>query len=215
MSTQTVLIIIGALLIAVALIGSGNYVQFKVPPTPAWTRIALGLVGCVLLVLAFTPLATSAGHPSTATTSPSQPSLNPTASTSASPAVLRPTPSLSLSSPPTSPDLNLRCSLNTRSLHSGITVTMTYNVILNRADMVGLGAAIYDNSGNDHSTGYGDVDSIQLPSGQSKNSRPLPIPSNLPPGRYEIDAEIWPPDEVGQNGANTIADAPCAYFTVP
>lgn len=215
MSSQAVLIIIGALLIVVALIGSGNYVQFKVPPTPVWTRIALGLVGCVLLVLAFTPLATSTGHPSTATTTPGQPSLNPTVSTSASPAVLSPTPSSSLSSTPASPDLNLHCSLNTRALHPGITVTMTYNATLNQADVVGLGAAIYDNSGNDQSTGYGDVDRIQLPSGQSRNSRPLPIPSNLPSGRYEIDAEIWPPSEVGQNGANTIADARCAYFTVP
>jgi hypothetical protein len=92
---------------------------------------------------------------------------------------------------------------------------MTYNVALKEPDTVGLGAAIYDNASTDHSTGYGDVDSIQLHSGQTKESRPVPIPGNLPSGRYEIDAEIWPPNEVGQNGANTIADALCAYFSVP
>lgn len=215
MSAQAVLIVIGALLIVVAIIGSGEYVQFKVPPTPVWARIMLGFVGCILLALAFTPLVTSTGHPSTTLAAPSRPGASPTASSSASPAVLGPTPSPSLTSTSASPNLNLRCSLNTRALHLAMMVTMSYNVTLNRADTVGLGAAIYDNSGNDHSTGYGDVDSIQLTSGQTNKSRPLPIPSNLPSGRYEIDAEIWPPNEVGQNGANTIADALCAYFTVP
>ncbi len=115
----------------------------------------------------------------------------------------------------TTVNIRLGCSLNTRSPHPGVTITMTYDMILSRPDVVGLGAAIYDDSGNDDSTGYGDIDSIQLPQGQVRESRPVPIPGNLPAGNYEIDAEIWPPNEVGQDGANTIADATCAYFTVP
>jgi hypothetical protein len=91
---------------------------------------------------------------------------------------------------------------------------MTYNMTLNHGDTVGLGAGIYDESGNDHSTGDGDIGSIYLPPGPDTKSRPVPIPGNLPPGTYEIDAEIWPPNEVGQNGANTLADATCAYFSV-
>jgi hypothetical protein len=111
--------------------------------------------------------------------------------------------------------INVECILSTRSPRPGMTITMTYKLFLNRADKVGLGAAIYDNSGNDDSTGTGDIDSIQLPQGQVSESRPVPIPGDLSPGNYEIDAEIWPANEVGQDGANTIADPTCAYFSVP
>ena len=119
------------------------------------------------------------------------------------------------SASPSPSDIGLKCSLNTRSPHPGMSVKMTYNITMNQRDVVGLSAGIYDNSGNDHSTGYGDIDSIQLSPGQITESRPVPIPSRLSPGRYEIDAEVWPRNEVGRNGANTIADATCGYFSVP
>jgi serine/threonine protein kinase len=121
--------------------------------------------------------------------------------------------------PPASPSkaplhIDLACSLSATSPRPGMTITMTYTMTLNEGDTVGLGAGIYDSTGNDHSTGDGDIDSIYLPPGQVAKSRPVPIPASLPPGTYEIDAEIWPPNEVGQNGANTIADASCTNFTV-
>jgi len=114
-----------------------------------------------------------------------------------------PTVSISTSAPTIVTPLNiiLTCSLNTQSLHSGMTIIMTYAMTLSQRASVGLGAAIYDSSGNDDSTGYGDIDDIQLPQGQVTESRPVPIPSNLPPGNYEIDAEVWPPNEIGQDGA--------------
>lgn len=95
-----------------------------------------------------------------------------------------------------------------------MTFQMTYEVHSNEPVAVGLGAALYDNQGTDHSTGYGDIDSILLPSGQSSKTRPVLIPSNLPAGRYEVDAEIWPSNKVGKNGANTLADATCTFFKV-
>jgi hypothetical protein len=91
---------------------------------------------------------------------------------------------------------------------------MTYEINSNEPVKAGLGAALYDNQGNDHSTGYGDIDSALIPAGQSNRSRPVQFPSNLPAGRYEMDAEIWPDNEVGKNGANTLADATCAFFKV-
>lgn len=112
------------------------------------------------------------------------------------------------------PTIGLGCKLSTEALKPGATFQMTYEIHSNEAVAVGLGAALYDNQGTDHSTGYGDIDSTLLPIGQSSESRPVLIPSGLPAGRYEVDAEIWPNNEVGQNGANTLADATCAFFNV-
>jgi hypothetical protein len=79
---------------------------------------------------------------------------------------------------------------------------------------VGLSAGLYDEEGNDRSNGDGDISSYTLEEGNSNPSRPVTIPRHLPAGRYEIDAEIWPANEIGQNGINDLTDARCAYFTV-
>jgi hypothetical protein len=75
-----------------------------------------------------------------------------------------------------------------------------------------LGAGLYDEKGNDHSNGDGDVSSFTLKQGNSSPSRPVTIPAHLPPGKYELDAEIWPANAVGQNGINDLTDATCGYF---
>jgi len=214
-SPEVVLIIIGALLVVVSIVGSGEYVQFKVPPVPTWGRVMLGVIGCGLLVLAFTPLAASTDHSSARPTLATGAKATPSASGAASTSVPSSSPSASSSSTSAPLDLKLQCSLNTQSLRPGITVIMTYHITLNQEDAVGLGAAIYDNSGNDHSTGRGDINTIILPPGQLTKSRRVPIPSNLSSGRYEIDAEVWPPNEVGKNGVNTVTGATCAHFSVP
>jgi hypothetical protein len=80
---------------------------------------------------------------------------------------------------------------------------------------VGLGAGVYDEQGNDQSNGDGDVSDTTLQEGQSDPSRPVTIPTGLPAGTYEIDAEIWPANEIGKNGVNDLTDAVCGSFKVP
>jgi hypothetical protein len=110
--------------------------------------------------------------------------------------------------------VSLICTLS-KPPRSGAIIILTYHMSLQTAGVVGLSAGIYSKSGNDYSTGYGDISGIQLLKGLVTESRPLLIPPNLPAGTYEIDAEIWPANEVGENGVNTIADTTCAFFSVP
>jgi hypothetical protein len=100
------------------------------------------------------------------------------------------------------------------SMRPGETVQLTYRFDSSAARQVGLGAGLYSNVGTDKSTGDGDISSYQLAAGKTAKSRPVPIPAHLPPGRYELDAELWPPNEVGQNGSQTITTATCGYLTV-
>jgi hypothetical protein len=118
---------------------------------------------------------------------------------------------------PTTPHLQitLTCDLSTKAPMPGMTVQMTYHITSSQQRSVGLGASLYDSQGNDLSTGDGDIDSFLLSAGQTTDSRPLPLPKNIPAGRYEIDAEIWPPNEIGKNGVNTLKDAFCANLVVP
>jgi hypothetical protein len=103
----------------------------------------------------------------------------------------------------------------TGSMRPGQVVQLIYHFDSSASRQVGLGAGLYDSTGNDHSTGAGDINSYHLAQGKSSKTRPVPIPAHLPVGRYELDAELWPPNEVGQNGAQTIATATCGYLTVP
>jgi hypothetical protein len=97
----------------------------------------------------------------------------------------------------------------------GAQVNLTYTIVANESATVGLGAGIYDPSGNDQSTGTGDLDGYPIHSGTQTVTRPLPIPSDLSSGTYEITGEIWPSGQIGADGANTIAEAACAYMKVP
>jgi hypothetical protein len=105
------------------------------------------------------------------------------------------------------------CTINA-SLQPGRTIQLTYHFNSATARRAGLGAGLYDATGNDHSTGAGDINSYEIAPGRTAKSRPVPVPAKLPPGRYELDAELWPPNKVGQNGAQTIASATCGFLTV-
>jgi len=112
-------------------------------------------------------------------------------------------------------EITATCSLGHGRIVPGITTMLTYTIGSNQAATVGLGAGIYNNLGNDESTGYGDVASFPLKAGNNTYSRPVYIPSSLGSGRYEVDGEIWPANEVGAPGANTYAGPTCAWFSVP
>jgi hypothetical protein len=136
----------------------------------------------------------------------------PTVRASFSPSIsTTPTPTLT---PIPTAVIRVKCSIS-QQLRPGITVQLTYDIESSHGLTVGLGAGLYDNVGTDHSTGYGDLDSVPLAIGKNTETRPVLIPGSLPPGRYELDAEIWPQNKVGTNGANTLAEATCAYFDVP
>lgn len=94
-------------------------------------------------------------------------------------------------------------------------VDLIYTIVANESATVGLGAGIYDPSGNDQSTGTGDLDGYTVHPGTQTVTRPLPIPSGLSSGTYEITGEIWPAGQIGADGVNTIAEATCADMTVP
>lgn len=110
--------------------------------------------------------------------------------------------------------LQVTCTLSQWNLRPGLTLRLTYHINSPVARQVGLGAGLYDNRGRDHSNGDGDIDDITVPKGRSSLSRPVVIPANLPASTYELDAEIWPPDEVGKNGVNDLTDASCTFFHV-
>lgn len=140
----------------------------------------------------------------------------------AKPALQTPGPKITPhSGPPTNTataavsSMTLSCSLSQQRLRPGMTVQLTYHVDSPVIRQAGLGAGLYDAQGNDDSNGDGDVDSIALHQGWNSLSRPVTIPANLQPGQYELDAEIWPANEIGQNGVNDLIDATCTYFKVP
>ena len=111
--------------------------------------------------------------------------------------------------------ITLACSLNSAHPRPGMTVTLTYAIQSKQPMQVGLGAGIYDDQRNDSSTGTGDIDSIQLVQGDNTKTRIVPIPKDLPSGTYELTAEVWPPNKIGADGAEILADTPCATFSVP
>jgi hypothetical protein len=101
------------------------------------------------------------------------------------------------------------------NLRPGQTITLVYNIDATGAVKVGLGAGYYDTGGDDHSTGDGDVDALQLHAGQTRTSRPFTVPTGLPRGRYELVCEIWPANSIGSEGVETLAEDPTAYVDVP
>ena len=91
MTTQVVLIIVGALLFAVAIAGSGDYVIFKVPLLGSWARIILGIAGCGIFALSFTPLNNAGIQPKAFSSMPPSAPASPVASpTNAPPSVQTP-----------------------------------------------------------------------------------------------------------------------------
>jgi hypothetical protein len=112
------------------------------------------------------------------------------------------------------PTVTASCEVVSGKLTPGAIVRITYHINASESFPAGLGAGLYDNAGHDHSTGYGDLSDLPLPKGLSSASRPVLLPQNLPASYYEITGEIWPANEIGQNGVNTYADPTCGYFTV-
>ena len=125
------------------------------------------------------------------------------------------TESPTVTTPATVSSMKLTCSLSQKRLRPGMTVQLTYHVDSPAARQVGLGAGLYDEQGNDDSNGNGDIASMSLQEGWNSPSRPVTIPANLAPGQYELDAEIWPANEIGQDGVNDLIDTTCTYFNVP
>jgi hypothetical protein len=212
MNTQVILIIVGSVLMVVGIVGAGKYVNVEIPSLRVWARVFLFVIGVIIFTLAFIlPLnntKSSITHSIAASTSPPQLTGSPAASPT-SQVPISPTPSPTISS------MTLTCSLSQKQLRPGMTIMLTYHVNSPVTRQVGLGAGLYDEPGNDHSNGDGDVSDTTLQQGLSSQSRPVTIPANLPAGKYELDAEIWPANEIGQNNVNTLTDAPCAYFSVP
>jgi hypothetical protein len=147
------------------------------------------------------------------TGSASVPTTSPTAITPTSP--IPTTESPTDTATPKVSSMMLTCNLSQKQLRPGMIVQLTYHVNSPVARQVGLGAGLYDEQGTDHSNGDGDVSSITLQQGWNSPSRSVTIPTDLPPGQYELDAEIWPANEIGQNGVNDLVDATCTYFNVP
>jgi hypothetical protein len=54
-------------------------------------------------------------------------------------------------------------------------------------------------------------DAKQLnPGSNNPVSRPFLIPPGVPAGTYELNAELWPANKIGDDGVETLAEAPCA-----
>lgn len=97
----------------------------------------------------------------------------------------------------------------------GKLATLAYDIKTQAAVDVGLGAGLYDEDGVDHSRGTGDRDSVGLQRGNNRVTRPFMVPADLPAGTYELNAEIWPANLIGDDGVETLADSPCGFVTIP
>jgi hypothetical protein len=97
LTAQVILIIFGAVFFMVAMAGSGDYVQFKVPSLRTWARIIIGIAGCAMLALAFTPLINTGSQPGASSPASSSSPSPATSATSAPPST--DTPYATLKSP--------------------------------------------------------------------------------------------------------------------
>lgn len=100
-------------------------------------------------------------------------------------------------------------------IRPGELIGLTYSIDATAAVDVGLGAGLYDEQGTDHSTGTGDVDNLPVAAGFKRVSRPFKVPADLKPGSYELTAEVWPANKIGDEGVETLADSHCALVTIP
>ncbi|WP_426513155.1 hypothetical protein ACPPVO_22515 [Dactylosporangium sp. McL0621] len=140
--------------------------------------------------------------------SPSPPSsANPTPSAMpSSPAPVRMPP------PPVSPKVvSVACGAPT-SARPGQTITLTYGFNAAGPIVVGLGAGLYDTAGGDHANGDGDVDEASLAVGGTVKTRPFTVPPGLTPGTYELVAEVWPANQIGEG--ETLAEGACGALVV-
>lgn len=97
----------------------------------------------------------------------------------------------------------------------GRKVQLTYTISSKTEATVDLGAEVYADDGSPLVSGFGDDDVYAIRPGEQTATRPLRVPAQLAPGDYEISGELWPAGKRGATGAETVADAVCATFTVP
>jgi hypothetical protein len=169
------------------------------PPLMVLILAALLAVAVVVVVVLYRSLQTEPPDVSPASTPPTTRTTPPTPSPTTPPA----------------PTLQLVCALEPASPKPGQQATVTYTITSNTTRNVGLGAGIYDDEGDDSSTGTGDIDSFPVEVGKQTTTRILPVPRSLKPGTYEITAELWPPNAIGADGTDTLVDSTCATITVP
>lgn len=112
-----------------------------------------------------------------------------------------------------SPRITVDCEAAER-IRPGRRVKLTYDVTSTAEVNVGLGAGFYDESGVDHARGTGDRDSFRLRSGRTRATRPFVVSRDLPAGMYELVAEVWPANMIGDAGTETLADGPCGFVTI-
>lgn len=109
-------------------------------------------------------------------------------------------------------EVTVDCRLQPARPRPGQVAILTYAIEAVRDGTVALGAGVYDEAGEDQSEGTGDQDRYVARHGRHLVSRPMVVPAGLRAGRFEIVAELWPPDDIGQG--DSIAEANCAVITV-
>src|SRR5579872_1211573 len=108
--------------------------------------------------------------------------------------------------------LTVTCTGLQSSMGPGSSFTMTYTITAKSTIQLALGAALYDQSGNDQADGTGDEDQVTFPTGTSSNSRQALFPPSLATGYYEVDGELWPPNTIGDG--NPITYGSCGEIYV-
>jgi hypothetical protein len=116
--------------------------------------------------------------------------------------------------PPQSLTVAVSCPGLGPSMQRGETFTMTYRIYAPKAQVVGLGAALLDPEGDDHSDGSGDDESFALPAGWTTISRPVAVPSSLKMRKFEVVGGLWPENKVGRRSAEVLDEASCGSFEV-
>jgi hypothetical protein len=91
-------------------------------------------------------------------------------------------------------------------------VTLVYTITSRAEGRADLGAEVYDDNGDRHADGFGDLNSHLLRVGTQVIRRPVHLPPELASGDYEVSGEVWPDGKTGTG--ETITDATCATFSV-
>jgi hypothetical protein len=147
-------------------------------------------------------------------TATAPPAGSPTPVSTLPPPAGSPTP-VSTVPPPAPPvaSVSVSCPGMQSTMKLGATFSMTYVITLKSAGNLGLGAALYDPSGNDQADGTGDEDQVSFPAGSSTNTRAVHIPTNLIPGtQYDVWGELWPANFIGDG--SPVASGRCGFVTV-
>ncbi|WP_433081339.1 hypothetical protein ACQP1P_45810 [Dactylosporangium sp. CA-052675] len=88
---------------------------------------------------------------------------------------------------------------------------VSVNIVSRQPATVGVGVSLYDDSGEDLSTGAGDIDSLNIGAGET----PLLLQPRAPQilrRRVEVRVELWPPNKIGQEGARLLGEAVCGVI---